>query len=63
LQQLARLHRHTLVILLLTALGYAVVVAVEAVGLWRRRGRGRSVTIPGRRSASIPVGYEPGRAA
>jgi uncharacterized membrane protein (DUF2068 family) len=37
LQQVVGLHRHTLVIVLLTAIGYAIVEAVEAVGLWRRR--------------------------
>jgi uncharacterized membrane protein (DUF2068 family) len=37
LQQLIGLQRHTMVILLATAIGYAIVEAVEAVGLWRRR--------------------------
>jgi uncharacterized membrane protein (DUF2068 family) len=37
LRDVVGLDRHTLVIVLLTAVGYAVVEAVEAVGLWRRR--------------------------
>jgi uncharacterized membrane protein (DUF2068 family) len=37
LRDVAGLHRHTLVVLLLTAIGYAIVETLEAVGLWRRR--------------------------
>jgi uncharacterized membrane protein (DUF2068 family) len=37
LQQVAGLHQHTVLILLVAAIAYAIVEAVEAVGLWRRR--------------------------
>src|SRR5436190_1967775 len=37
LHDVLNLHRHTVLILLFTAVAYAVVEGVEAVGLWRER--------------------------
>jgi uncharacterized membrane protein (DUF2068 family) len=37
LQHLAGVHRHTLILLLVTATAYALVEGTEAVGLWRQR--------------------------
>jgi uncharacterized membrane protein (DUF2068 family) len=37
LQHLADVHRHTLIVLLFTAVVYAVLEGAEAVGLWRQR--------------------------